>query len=215
MTIPGIIRYIKNNEMPSVSKYILSSYYPPSVPFKCHLWSVPLFVSKKTFSLFFFKVVESLCWTKASHSKIKVLKTFILKSPSGAHQISEKNILFSEFSMCFWKCQMCSHLNNVTSHKETSDEHRIQLLKVWQKKVQEVPPPTPKSIINNSHELLYMWTPTECDLITECDFLSLSFSLQMEALKTHFNRRNTWYFHLKGKNKALHLLSYVLLVQNV
>ena len=60
MTIPGIIRYIKNNETPSVSKYILSSYYPPSVPFKCHLWSVPLFISKKTFSLFFFKVVESI-----------------------------------------------------------------------------------------------------------------------------------------------------------
>lgn len=36
MTIPVIIRYIKNNETASVSKYILSSYYLPSVPFKCH-----------------------------------------------------------------------------------------------------------------------------------------------------------------------------------
>ena len=66
---------------------------------------------------------------------------------------------------------MCSHLNNVTSHKEMFDEHRIQLLKVRQKKVQEAPP-TPKSIINNSHELLYMWTPTECDLISLSFFLS-------------------------------------------
>lgn len=36
MTIPGIISYVKNNEELSVAKYILSSYYPPSVPFKCH-----------------------------------------------------------------------------------------------------------------------------------------------------------------------------------
>ena len=50
---------------------------------------------------------------------------------------------------------------------------------------------------------------------TECDLISLSFSLQMEALKTHFNRRNTWNFHLKEKNKALYLLSYVLCIQNV
>lgn len=61
MTIPGIIRYIKNSEELSVSKYILSSCYPPSVPFKCHSCRVCLFVVKhKTFSLSLFKAVESI-----------------------------------------------------------------------------------------------------------------------------------------------------------
>lgn len=61
MTIPGIIRYIKNNEELSVSKYILSTYYPASAPFKCHLWSVAVFVLKhRTFSLFSSKVLESM-----------------------------------------------------------------------------------------------------------------------------------------------------------
>lgn len=49
---------------------------------------------------------------------------------------------------------MCSHLNNVTSHKKTSDEHCIQLLKVQQRKSKKFPPPLLKFIINNSHELL-------------------------------------------------------------
>lgn len=97
MTIPGIMRYIKNNEELSVPKYILSSYYPPSVPFKCHLWSVHVFVAKhKTFSLFFSKVRERAFQTSASnYGKLlrnSVLKTFILKSQNGAHQSSSENI---------------------------------------------------------------------------------------------------------------------------
>lgn len=61
MAIPGIIRYIKNNEELSISKQILSSYYLPSVPSKCHLWSVPLFVEKhKTFFTVFSKAVDSV-----------------------------------------------------------------------------------------------------------------------------------------------------------
>lgn len=61
MTTPGIIRYIKHREELRVSKCILSGYYPPSVPFKCHLWSVRLFVAKhRTFPLFSYKVVESI-----------------------------------------------------------------------------------------------------------------------------------------------------------
>lgn len=60
MTIPGIMRYVKNNEELSVSKYILSRHYLPSVPFKCHLWSDLLFVAKRKTSLFFFKVSENL-----------------------------------------------------------------------------------------------------------------------------------------------------------
>lgn len=81
------MRPTKNNEELSVPKYILSSYYPPSVPFKCHLWSVRLFAAKReTFPLFFSKVMESisnLCvelWQVAPN--FEALKTFILKSPN-------------------------------------------------------------------------------------------------------------------------------------
>lgn len=60
MTIPVIIRYIKNNETASVSKYILSGYYLPSVPFKCHFVEGSSVAKQETFSLFFFKVVGSI-----------------------------------------------------------------------------------------------------------------------------------------------------------
>lgn len=60
MTIPGM-RYIKNNGEHSFSECILSGDHPLAEPFKCHLWSVRLFVEEhKTFSLFFSKVVESI-----------------------------------------------------------------------------------------------------------------------------------------------------------
>lgn len=52
MTIPGIIRPIKSNEELSVSKYILSTYYPAPASFKCHLWSAGVFVSNEAQNFF-------------------------------------------------------------------------------------------------------------------------------------------------------------------
>lgn len=60
MTIPGIMRYMENNEALSAPECILSGYYPPSVPFRCHLWSVHLFAAEhETSSLLCSKATAS------------------------------------------------------------------------------------------------------------------------------------------------------------
>lgn len=101
-------------------------------------------------------------------------------------------------SILLWNCQTCLHLNNVTARKKTSDEHRIQLLKVQQRKPKKFFFPK-EFIIINSHELLHMWSPTERNYF-------IAVSLQKETVKTHLNIKDTWDFHLKEKNKALRLL---------
>lgn len=60
MTIPGIMRYVKNNEELSVSKCILSRHYLPSMLFKCHSRSVLFVVKHETSWLIVFKVPENL-----------------------------------------------------------------------------------------------------------------------------------------------------------
>lgn len=176
------MRYVKNNEELSVSKYILSRHYLPSVPFKCHLWSDLLFVAKRKTSLFFFKVSENLltlCWTMGSRSKIKARKTFILRSwevPIKAARPFPSPHLLSAF---LWKWQTCPHLNNVTARKKTSDEHRIQLLKVPQRKSKKFFFPK-EFIISNSHELLYLWSCPEYN-----DFIALSANGTCEDSSEH------------------------------
>lgn len=162
---------------------ILSSYYPPSVPFKCHLWSVRLFVVKhKTFSLFFAKVVESilnLCvelWQVTP--KLKCSKPLFWKARTVPIKAAQRTLSFQYSPSSFlWKCQICSHLNNLTAHKKPSDEYCIQLLKVQQKKSRSF---SSKEFIINSHKLLYMWSPTKCNYLISL-FLSLSLSFSFSA----------------------------------
>lgn len=124
MTKAGIIRYGKNNEERSVSKSILSGCYSTSVPFKCHLRSVLLFVAKhRTFSLFSSKVPEGTCalcvelWQVAP--ELNLLKICALRSPNGAHQGSS-DTPWELTEHAPWKCQGSVRFNNVAAHKKTS-----------------------------------------------------------------------------------------------
>lgn len=113
---------------------------------------------RKLFSLFFFKVVESilnLCvelrqvTPKLKCSKPLFWKAQVVPIKSVRRTFSFQNLACSSGNV------RCAHLNNVTSHKETSDEHHIQLLEVRQKKVQEVPPPQNLLLIIHMSYFIY------------------------------------------------------------